>query len=300
MSEFVPSVGAVASSHRDDGSSRRRRFAARLWREPLLHFLILGAILYVVVGRLSAHTDAQRIIVTRADIDGIATNYRLQYGALPSGAQLDALVDAFVREEIYYREARNLGLDRDDEIVRRRLVQKFEFLQQDLATVPSPDERTLRDWFEAHRAHYAIPARVSFTQVYFSPDGQGEQAAHERALRERASLIRSGRARAPEDGDVFPGTSDFTALTADDIERVFGPGNLRDELLSLPVSSWSQPLRSGLGWHLVHVDAIQPAQTPAFADVSDRVRRDWFEAQRGQRNDDDYARLKRDYTVVRQ
>jgi peptidyl-prolyl cis-trans isomerase C len=280
--------------------SRGRAFLARAVREPLLHFVVLGAVLYFVSTWLTTHPEAQRIVVSRADIDGIATNYQLQYGARPSGQQLDALVDAFVREEIYYREALRNGLDRNDEIVRRRLVQKYEFLQQDLAAVPEPDEATLTAWFEQHRSQYQQPARVSFTQVYFSPDARGEQGARESAVRERARLVASGRVRAPEDGDLFPGTTDFSALTAQDIGRVFGDGTLSEQIFSLPASTWSAPLRSGLGWHLVRVDGVEPAQVPAYADVAARVRGDWLDAQRGQRNEDDYARLRAGYTIVRQ
>ena len=293
--------GDVAASRRNAAVIAAWRTAAqRALREPLLHFLVLGGLLYAASAALSGREDRQRILVSRADIAGISTNYELQYGVQPTDVQLNALIDAFVREEIYYREALSAGLDRNDEIVRRRLVQKYEFLQQDLASIPETDDATLNAWFREHRSQYEQPARISFTQVYFSPDRREEQAAYDRALRERASLTSSGRTRAPGDGDVFPGTTDFSALTAQDVERVFGPGQLSDQIFSLPRSTWSPPLRSGLGWHLIRIDAIEPAQIPAFSEVSERVRRDWSAAQRSRRNDDDYARLKARYTIVRQ
>jgi peptidyl-prolyl cis-trans isomerase C len=266
-------------------------------REPLLHFLLLGALLWTLTSHLTHSATERHIRISRADIAGIIANYRQQYGSQPSTAQLDALTDAFVREEIYYREAVQQGLDRDDEIVRRRLVQKYEFLQQDLATIPQPHEADLAAWYAAHQGQYRRPARVSFTQIYFSPDTRGEQAAYDNALRERSSLVSSGRTRAPQDGDAFPGTTDFSSLTAQDVERVFGPGSLSDSIFALPLATWSAPLRSGLGWHLVRVDAREPAQTPPQSEVSERVRRDWLEAQRERHNDDSYARLKARYTI---
>ena len=172
MTELALPAGKqnTVATNRPAADGRALTVLARVVREPLLHFVLLGALLYFVSTWLTAHPEAGRIVVSRADIDGIATNYQLQYGNRPSGQQLDALVDAFVREEIYYREALRNGLDRNDEIVRRRLVQKYEFLQQDLAAIQEPDEVALTTWFEQHRSQYQQPARVSFTQVYFSPD----------------------------------------------------------------------------------------------------------------------------------
>ena len=132
--------------------SHSLRLFAR-WREllsePFFHFLVLGAVLFGINQYLEVRSRFTHIAITPVIVQGIAENYRLQYGSLPTPQRLDALVEARIREEVFYHEALRLGLDQDDEIIRRRLVQKYEFLQQDLEIVADPSEQTLRAFIEA-------------------------------------------------------------------------------------------------------------------------------------------------------
>jgi hypothetical protein len=145
----------------------------RMVREPLLHFLLFGAALFALSHYLEERSKFLRVTLTKEQIRRLADTYRLTYGGSPSEQQLSALVKAYVKDEIYYREALKLGLDRDDEIIRRRLVQKYEFLQQDLAMPSEPTDTQLRDFHHQHVNQYQVPGSVNqpgrqatFEEVY--------------------------------------------------------------------------------------------------------------------------------------
>ena len=173
-------------------------------REPFVHFILLGAAIFATSETIEHFTTQYRVVVGPDRVARLADTYRLQFGQQPTATEVKTLVDNYVREEIEYRESLALGLDRDDEIVRRRLVQKYEFLQQDLQSLEDPSDKTLRAWYAAHPDAYGQPATRSFTQVYFSPDHGGEDAAEHRAEAELKKLAASNVARAPNDGDALP------------------------------------------------------------------------------------------------
>jgi len=161
----------------------------RVLREPLVHFLVLGALVYVVANRGES---------TRYEIDAgpdqrarLARTYYEQYGAPPTSAQLSLAVDEYVRNEILYREGLALGLERDDEIVRRRVVQKIEFVNEDLDAVIEPDGSGVERYFAQHRDRYDTEPAVSFEQVFFSSDRGGSEAARKRADAALADQSRS-------------------------------------------------------------------------------------------------------------
>jgi hypothetical protein len=224
----------------------------------------------------------------------------LQYGRYPTAAQLESLVDGFIREEVFYHEAQKLGLDQDDEIVRRRLVQKYEFLQQDLAIATDPSDADIKAYFEKHADHYRIPQTAAFSQVFFSVDRRGEASARAAAELAAGKLNAAGVDRAPEDGDPFPGPEDFPALSAEEAERVFGLGELTAGLFQLTPGHWSAPLRSTYGWHIIRMEAYTPSRPADFERVKEQVRRDFLEDARAARNEANYAQLRRNFEIVRE
>lgn len=296
MNEVAIGIGYARPVVAARGSGLWRRIV----REPFGHFLLLGAALFALNHYLEERSRFTRITITPDQVQGIAENYRLQYGVQPSPRQLDSLVDSFVREEIFYHEALKLGLDRDDEIIRRRLVQKYEFLQQDLATPAEPTESQLRDYYERHSEDYRRPETVTFTHVYFSPDGRGDIAAQQAAEALASSLNLQGVTRAVDQGDRFPGTYDFAGLSRDELGRVFGKEGLAQAIFTVEPNHWSPPLRSGLGWHTVYVSARQPGRQAAFEEVRRDVRRDFIEAERERRNAEALAKLRRSFEIARE
>lgn len=271
-----------------------------LLREPFLHFLVLGAVLFGINQYLEARSRFTHIAITPQIVQGIAENYRLQYGSLPTPQGLDALVAARIREEVFYHEALRLGLDRDDEIIRRRLVQKYEFVQQDLDIVAEPSEQALRAFFDANQHRYQVPGTVSFSHVYFSADVRGEEGARVDAARMASSLAARGVNRAPDEGDPFAGPTDFARVSQDELARVFGREGLASGIFALEANRWSGPIVSGLGWHLVYVNSREPARSSSFDEVREVVRRDYLEAAQLKRNEAAYEKLKRGFVIERE
>jgi hypothetical protein len=298
---MVSVPGDVAQSIASD---RRRRWVSRAaaWivREPFFQFVALGALLFAASEYLEARANFTRIEISRAEVEGIANNFRLQYGASPTAVQLAGLVDQFIKEEVFYHEALRLKLDRDDEIIRRRLVQKYEFLQQDLGTPKDPSEADLRAFHRSHAKNYEIPERLTFTHVFFSVDRGGEEAAKARATQTLAALDRGGLTRAPESGDSFPGVFDYSGATPAQVRRAFGASSLSEQLFKIAPGSWAGPFRSGFGWHLVYVAAHEPAGTASYDSAREAVLRDYLEAERSLHNAQSLDTLKKHFIIVRE
>jgi len=259
-------------------------------REPLTHFLILGALIFAVSHWLETRSQRYVIRIDPADLTRIENAYVQQYGSEPSPAQMRTMVDNTVREEIYLREALALGLDKNDEIVRRRLAQKYQFLQADMATPRQPTEAELHKWFDAHAAQFAEPARRSFDQRYFAIDQRGEAAAKALAA---ASLAAADHAP----GDEFPGPKVISRLAQDDVERLFGGADFAKAVFAAPPGQWFGPVRSGFGWHLVRVTDAVPGHPRRFADARADALQAWQEQDRRARNDTAYRALLARYTV---
>ena len=266
----------------------------RILREPLLHFMVLGALVFVAARERDGDAGRYRIDAGPEQRARIATTYLQQYGVPPTESQVRYLLDQYVRSEILFREGLALGLDRDDEIVRRRVVQKIEFLNEDTDAIDAND-RELEKFFASHQSRYVTPATVSFTQVYFSADPRGEAEAHHRADAALATL-RKGAAVTP--GDRFEGGNDLTGLNDADAQRLFGDSQLSAALFSAAADEWAGPFRSAFGWHLVRIERRDPTQVPPLESVKDRVRADYLTAERDRRNEAEFKRLASKYRIV--
>lgn len=249
-------------------------------KEPFLHFLALGAILFGVDAWLRARAAAAdartRIEVTAGQIEQFREGYRRQFQHPPDEQELRGLITAHLREEVLYREALAMGLERDDSIVRRRLAQKMEFLTADLVQAAPPDEAALQRFFAAHAGQYARPGRVTFHQVFFSRQKRGAQAETEA----QAALAALAQGASEETlGDGFLHGFEFTEQTGDDLTALFG-GAFTSQLAAVATGTWSGPLTSAYGLHLVRVTGRTPAQAVELAAVRERVLRDHLEDQR--------------------
>jgi hypothetical protein len=266
-----------------------------VWREPLTHFVLLGALIFAAADWIEARSTRYAITVSDGDVTRIVNSYRQQYGADPAPVQLRTMIDNQIREEILLREGLALGLDRNDEIVRRRIAQKYEFLQQDNAVPRRPSENELAAWFADNQARFALPERRSYAQVYFSIDQRGEEAA--RALTSAALTQLNGGKRVA--GDPFPGPQSVGALSEADTSRLFGGDKFARQVFRSPVGRWVGPLRSGFGWHLVRVEAIEPGRGRNLDEVRAEASAAWSEADRAARNAERFAELRSRYKVTR-
>jgi peptidyl-prolyl cis-trans isomerase C len=290
----------ITAARRGAANRATVRLIGRIAREPFFQFVVLGALLFTVSEYLEGRSNLSRIEISRAQVAAIASDYRLQYGASPTAEQLSDLVDQFIKEEVFYHEALRLKLDRDDEIVRRRLVQKLEFLQEDLGIAGDPADADLHAFYQAHAKNYAIPEKLSFSHVFFAVDGSSDDQAKIRAERALGALNATRAVRAPQLGDSFPGLYDYAAVTPTQVRRAFGSSALSDELLNVVPGTWAGPFRSGFGWHVVYVASHEPGGVAAFDDAKDAVKRDYLEAQRALRNAETLETLKKHFVIVRE
>ena len=271
-----------------------------LAHEPFLHFVLLGAAIFCLSHYFEEHALFTRITIAQDEVRSLAAKYRLQYGSAPSPSQLQGLVDNFIKEEIFYRQALKLGLNVDDEIIRRRLVQKYEFLIQDLATPAEPTETQLWEYYRQHLDRYMFPPTATFTQIYFSTDARGDRGARDAAQALASILNRSSAARAADQGDRFPGPADFASVSREELSRVFGAEGLAGDIFSVEINHWSAPLRSGFGWHIVYVVSRQPSRKASFSEVRENVRLDYIDTERARSNSVAFAKLRERFHIVRE
>jgi len=268
----------------------------KLHKEPLIHFLIIGAMIFVlfsVVNKDEIDVSGNKIVVSTAEIERLSANWSKKWNRPPTETELRGLVDSYIKEEVYYREALALGLDQNDTILRRRLMQKMEFLSNDLAELNQPDEAALNKYFLDNQEKYELPARVSFTHIYFSLDKRGPKAAKD------AESVLSGlnALSAPEKGDSFMMQYDFIQETPFEVERLFGKGFAK-ELFKLGIKTWLGPIESGYGLHLVRISEKIDSRMPELALVIDKVRTDLMFERRQKMNKEIYEKFKERYEIV--
>lgn len=270
----------------------------RWFKDPLVHFLLLGAGLFLLdAWRGGGGARTNRIVVGAGQMDFLVAGFTRTWQRPPDEAELKGMLDDWVREEIASREAVALGLDRDDPVVRRRLRQKLEFLLEDEASAARPGEAELTAWFESHLADYEQPAAVSFRQVFVDGERRGG-GADEEARRLLSALRRSrtsGEPAEPGDSSMLPAEVALSGL--DQVAREFG-GGFADALLAVEAGEWTGPVRSSFGLHLVFVRERHPARRPTFEEVRSEVERDVVSAARKRHLDELYAALLDKYVVV--
>jgi hypothetical protein len=267
-----------------------------LIREPLLQFILLGVVLFGLYYLLRNESpgDDRRIVISSQQVDQLSAIFQKQWMRPPTEGELQGMLDGFVREEVLYREAKSLGLDRDDSVVRRRLAQKIEFLAQDLATQVEPSDSELETFFKEHPDLFREPPRISFEHVYVSVDSRGaEAAADAEAI---LAALRSG-ADPSEQGDRFMLQRRYIGRSPDEVARHFGRG-FAEELLELPTGEWVGPVESGYGLHLVFIEGVEEAFLPDFAEIRPEVRDEYFSFRRREVDEQFYSQLREGYEVV--
>ncbi len=280
-------------------AARRTRLDAWL-REPLLQFLLIGIALYGAYRWMSppdaAQPEPNRIVLTSDDLVQMTVAWRAQGRPMPTQQQMQSLIETKLREEVLYREALALGLDKDDAIVKRRLAQKMDFVAEDLSDLAEPTPAELKTWFESHRERFALPPRLSFRHLYFSPDKR-HAAAEADARRALAKLDAPGAGEASAAADPFMFLDRYVDQSADQVAALFGPAFARS-LIELPTGSWQGPLESGYGWHLVFVEELTPGRVPDFDAIEPEVKREWIAAQRAESKRKRYEAMRARYELV--
>lgn len=269
---------------------------SRLLKEPLLHFLLLGAVLFilslVVKPSGKVRNEGDQIVVSAARIEQLAAIFTKTWQRPPTTQELKGLIDDFILEEIYYRQALEMGLDRDDVMIRRRLRQKLEFLTDETATLIEAEDETLQTYLEENPDAFREDSRYSFEQIYFSPDRHGDGLdAHVAA---QLTALRAGETLA-SDSQLLPGS--FKDSPGSVIDRSFGRG-FAAQLDDLKPGEWQGPVQSGLGIHLVRVESMSEGTVPELAKIRPQVEREWAHARRLEARESVNTKLLEQYEVT--
>ncbi len=274
------------------------RTRAAWLREPLLHFLLIGLGLFALYHYLNqGNTGAPReIVVSESRVEALAENFAKTWMRPPTAQELKGLVDDYVAEEVYYREAVAMGLDRDDTVIRRRLRQKMEFISEDVSTAVTPTDAELETYLKRHAEKFVQPPRLTFQQVFFSTDRR-----HDAARRDAEKLLSEldagrGPARPMEAGDptLLPPTME--SASPQEIANTFG-SEFAEAVERAPVGQWSGPVQSGFGVHVVRVDRREAGTMPTLAEIRPIVQREWEADQRKNVNQELLATLRAKYEV---
>ena len=241
-----------------------------LLREPLLHFLIAGAGLFLLFDFVSEPemTGDENIIVSSGQIEHLATLFAKTWQRPPSDVETRGLIDNFILEEVLYREATAIGLDQDDTIIRRRLRQKMEFLVDDFSAAEASDDE-LQQFLDANPDRFRADARISFEHVYFADSPSSVVA-------EVLTNLQGGEAADSISGfasGLLPRRFDDAAETT--IAGQFG-ASFKDRLFGLETERWVGPIESPFGLHVIYIGGIVAGRVPLLAEIRNEVHRDWL------------------------
>jgi hypothetical protein len=270
-------------------------FFRKLWREPLVHFLLIGAALFVFYDqtREQGSEAPNRIVMSSGEVEQLAANFKRTWMRPPTETELSALIENYVREEVFYREALAMGLDQSDPVVRQRMRSKLEFILEDLSSAEVADE-VLLAYLKEHPDKFRTQPQVSFQQVYLSPDARTDLAAEAEVL-----LDRLNGGAAPESlGDPTLVPYAFTLASQAEIERTLGERFGRGVVELVPGDDWVGPVFSAYGGHLVKVSERVDARLPGMSEIRELVEREYLVERRNEIKDLAYAKLREGYDVT--
>jgi hypothetical protein len=283
----------------------RRSFlpTVRRWlREPLIHFLLIGAVLFAANGYMQRGRggveSSKKIQLTVDDLAQVILIFQAQWRRDPTPDEISRLVESKIQEEVLYREGLAMGLDKDDTIVKRRMAQKLQFLAEDVAAAREPTVAELKSWYAKNTKMFMEPSRLSFRHLYFSPDRRGARAREDAA----APLVKL--AGQPEDSKLAASLADpfmfqdyYRDRAPDYLGKEFGP-QFAQAIAKLAPGSWQGPIESGFGWHLVFVDTVIPGRSPSFEEIEPDVKTAWLGEQKAQAWEKAYKVMRAKYTVL--
>ncbi len=271
----------------------------KLIKEPLIHFLILGALLFAlndVVGD-SSSTDADNsIVISDTEVEWMQSTWNKKWQRMPTEDELQGLIESYIREEVLYREGLAMGLDEDDTIIRRRLATKMEFLAKDIGQIVEPTELELQDYFKWNLDRYMDPAKVSFSHIYFNLDNRENPSGDAQVV---LGKLRKNEAVSAEDwqlGDPFMLHYDYVLKSQTEVMQLFGSG-FADAVFEITPGGWQGPVQSGYGLHLVYIKDMVGAREPSLEEVREKVKNDLVTQRRTDSFETFYKSLRDKYDI---
>jgi parvulin-like peptidyl-prolyl cis-trans isomerase-like protein len=271
----------------------------RILREPLLHFLLLGTVIFAAYGFVSKRGSSEpgKIVISEGQIAAMAEGFARTWRRPPTREEIEGLIKDRVQEEVYCREAMALGLDNEDTVIRRRLRQKMEFLTDDVAALAEPSDEELSTYLKTHAETFGVQRQFTFSQVYLNPERHGENLARDTAQLLTQLQQAGDEADLSQLGDSFLLEHKFQSLPASEVVKQFGE-KFATKLSEVLSGQWQGPLESGYGVHLVWISERTEGRLPELAEVRDTVRREWANARRLEANEKFYQELLKRYVVT--
>ena len=234
-------------------------------KDPLLHFFLAGALLFVAYSALHRGSkEAPRVVrLTAQEVNWLKETWILRWQRPPTEEELRDLVANYLQETMLAREAMEMGLDENDTVIRRRLAQKMDFFIVDAARLAEPDETTLRRYYDAHRVRYSAPLQVTFSQRFFRTEAAARQGLQKLAMHADANI-----------GDPSLFEDDYATVSAQEVTNIFG-SDFSTRLKSLALGHWQGPIPSAYGFHLVFLHKRQMAEDRPYEAVRSKVLSDW-------------------------
>jgi hypothetical protein len=270
-----------------------------MWiKEPLVHFLVLGALVFALYSYIGPDAPADdEIVISRGQQEHLVTAFTRTWQRPPTQAEFTGIVDDWIREEIAYREGQRLGLDSDDTIIRRRLRQKLEVLADDIVSMAEPGEEMLQEYLDDNIENYMRESVYTLRQVFFNVDERG--AAADQDAEQALLLLETDSVLTNSEnlGDRLSLAHRHVRKTESELAALFGR-DFAGSLVDLEAGKWQGPILSGYGLHLVFVEEFVPGRPLTLEEAERDVRRDWDNQQRIKAIDTLYEELRKDYTIT--
>ncbi|MCD4719188.1 MAG: peptidyl-prolyl cis-trans isomerase [Desulfobacula sp.] len=249
----------------------------RLFNDPIFRFLLGGIFIFIIYTKFADQGQNRSYLISldEGQIERLKNAWKIVKGRIPTEKKLVHLIQSEIKEEILYREARRLGLDKGDRIIKRRLVQKYRFMLDDAIIIPKPDNQILDSYYREHLEKYQVPENISFMHVFFSNskrvDPQGDAAI--------ILLKQNSKDPLPLKGDSFMGLSHLQDYQKRSVQKIFGTG-FYEQLMDLQPGEWSEPLESAYGWHLVYIHEKKDSYQLSLEEAREDVLKDFREQMR--------------------
>ncbi len=276
----------------------KQRLFFKFLHEPLFHFLLIGLGFFFLFSQLNTNdesTDAKNIVITQAKVDAMSGSFLRERGRIPMAYELQNLIESEIREELLYREAIALGLDKDDGLIRRRLAQKMKYLFEDLVVITEPNDADLEKFLKENASKFVLPSTLSFYQVYLDPkmhkDSLDEEA---KTVLEHLKIISLQNAFSLGDRSLLEYR--FLNRRENDVKNRFGE-SFSKNLFKVLTNSWQGPFESAYGIHFVYIDSKDEAILPELKQVREDVLQAYKREKASEANEIFYNGLKDRYKI---
>jgi len=267
----------------------------KVFKEPLFQFIGIGICLFILYGLVNKQTDSKNtIVINDFDVSNIIASWEMQWKRSPTEKELQSLIEQNIKQEIFYQEALSMNLDHNDEIIKRRLSQKMQFLSNDIAAMVQPTNKELEDYLIKNQEKYLIPYSYSLYQIIFSPDRRKNN--YNDAAETLLQFPNATFEEMKNWGDQLPISYYFEDVTANELGLQLG-SKFPEAIIDKDLNKWVGPIPSGFGYHLVFITHKNKPKLPELKDIKKEVTRDFEYDYQNELDENIYQEFKKQYDI---